>query len=76
MDLVEKLANSILELASLNCEGCQNFYPSFRDHSCYTDSWEYKVCLYLPLVITGFPEVETSDHLIEEVINFGLKYFY
>ena len=44
--IVNKIEGQIEILSYRNCEGCRLIVNSFKNHSCYVDSWSWKVGLY------------------------------
>jgi hypothetical protein len=72
-NIVKNLYENIVILANLNCQGCQEFYPSFKNHFCYTTDWNTLVDYFLDIAIQDFPDANTfpKEVLFKSVCDFG-----
>jgi hypothetical protein len=72
-NIVETLYKSIVKLKYLNCQGCQEFYPSFKNHFCHTTDWHTLVDLFLDIAIQDFPNarIYKKKDLFEAICNHG-----
>lgn len=70
MNLVNEISELIISLAEQNCDGCKNLYSSFRNHTCYTDSWSTKVLYYFDRALQEL-NIVYSQQLLEQVHNNG-----
>ena len=59
--IVNKIEGQIEILSYRNCEGCRLIVNSFKNHSCYVDSWSWKVGLYFDTACKELLESKEID---------------
>jgi hypothetical protein len=71
--IVKSLYEKIVFLTYLNCQGCQEFYSSFKNDFCYITNWDTLVDIFLDKAIQEFPDASNfpKRELYEAICDYG-----
>lgn len=69
--IIKSLQDKIEFISQRDCEGCSNFYASFKNHSCYIDTWCTKLLKHLDEAIEFVPDANkyNKDFLFNILLN-------
>lgn len=65
---IYKIIERIQLLSEINCEGCQHFSASFKNHFCYYTDWIILCFTFYDQALSEL-EIQHSDELFEAVLN-------
>jgi hypothetical protein len=75
-NIVKKLYEKIIILTFLNCQGCQEYYPSLKKHFCCVTDWNTLVHYFLDIAVQEIPDANkfTKEEIFVAICEYGSSY--